>query len=71
MVSMGNHIENCRCGSRDVDVQWIKMKTGMFGSFTYSMEYYVECNSCGYVGEPSQSFDSAIRNWNEDCTNIR
>ena len=67
---MSNDIENCRCGSRDVDVQWIKMRSGMFGSVTHSLEYYVECNRCGHIGDPSQSLDSAIRNWNEDCTNI-
>ena len=41
----------------------------MFGSYTYYIEYYVECYECGNVGESSQVFDSAVRNWNEDCTN--
>ena len=65
---MVNDIENCRCGSRNLQVEWFQIRSGMFGSYTYYLEYYVECYDCGNVGESSQAFDSAVRNWNEDCT---
>ena len=67
---MGNDLQNCKCGSSNLEVEWeeFEEQTGYTFSMPY-LEYYVECYDCGATGKKALSYDLAVRNWNKDCTN--
>ena len=71
MVTMGNDLHTCKCGSSNLEVEWeeFEEQTGYSFSMPY-LEYYVECYDCGATGKKAPSYDLAVRNWNKDCTNI-
>ena len=68
---MGNDLQNCKCGSSNLEVEWeeFEEQTGYTFSMPY-LEYYVECYDCGATGKKAPSYDLAVRNWN-NCTNIK
>ena len=70
MVTMGNDLHTCKCGSSNLEVEWeeFEEQTGYSFSMPY-LEYYVECYDCGATGKKAPSYDLAVRNWNKDCTN--
>ncbi len=71
MVNMGNDLQNCKCGSSNLEVEWEEFaeEIGFAGSSVSYLEYYVECYDCGATGKSAPSYDLAVRNWNKDCTN--
>jgi len=71
MVTMGNDLHKCKCGSSNLEVEWeeFEEQTGYSFSMPY-LEYYVECYDCGATGKTAPSYDLAVRNWNKDCTSI-
>lgn len=72
MVNMGNDLQNCKCGSSNLEVEWEEFEEGIgFGGSVSYLEYHVECYDCGATGKTAPSYDLAVRNWNKDCTNIK
>ena len=70
MVTMGNDLHTCKCGSNNLEVEWEEFEEQTSWSFSMSyLEYYVECYDCGATGKSAPSYDLAVRNWNKDCTN--
>jgi hypothetical protein len=71
MVNMGSNLQNCECGSSNLEVEWEEFEEGVgfAGSSVSYLEYYVECYDCGATGKSAPSYDLAVRNWNKDCTN--
>jgi len=68
---MQNDIQNCKCGSSNVEVEWEEFEEQSGWSISTSfLEYHVECYDCGSAGDSAPSYDLAVRNWNKDCTNI-
>ncbi len=71
MVNMGNDLQNCKCGSSNLEVEWEEHEEGIgFTGFSY-LEFHVECYDCGATGKSAPSYDLAVRNWNKGCTNIK
>ena len=52
MVNMDNDLQNCKCGSSNLEVEWeeLEEQVGFTGSISY-LEYYVECYDCGATGK--------------------
>ena len=70
MVNMGSNLQNCKCGSSNLEVEWEEFEEQTSWSFSTSyLEYHVECYDCGATGKSAPSYDLAVRNWNKDCTN--
>ena len=65
---MGNDLQNCKCGSSNLEVEWDD--EGLPEEYAMTKEYHVECYDCGATGKSAPSYDLAVRNWNKDCTNI-
>ena len=68
---MDNNLQNCKCGSSNLEVEWEEFEEQSGWSISTSiLEYHVECYDCGNIGVAAPSIDLAIRNWNKGCTNI-
>ena len=55
---MGNDLQNCKCGSSNLEVEWeeLEEQVGFTGSISY-LEYYVECYD--YQGYRLEKFAKA------------